>query len=83
MADGLGVLEQARRELDLSFPDLWMRYFTLGGMSTEMEVEAILFGFLVGTVHDRDVLAVALNERFAELGRDHPVPYAGDEGPQP
>ena len=59
--------------------DLWLRYFTLGGMSTALEVEAILFGALVANDHDRDVIAVALNERFAELGGDHPVPYAGDD----
>jgi hypothetical protein len=25
---------------------------------------------------DHDVIALALNERLAELGRDYPVPYA-------
>ena len=76
----LDVLEAARREAGLSVSDLWFRYFTLGGMSTALEVEAILFGALIGSAHNRDVLAVALNERFAELGGDHPVPY-GNEGP--
>jgi hypothetical protein len=42
-------------------------------------VEAILYGALIAGAHDRDVIAVALNERFAELGGDHPVPYAGDD----
>ncbi len=75
----IDVLEQARREVGLSIADLWMRYFTLGGMSTALEVEAILFGALVANAHERDVIAVALNERFAELGGDHPVPYSGDD----
>lgn len=75
----IDVLEEARRKLGLSVSDLWFRYFALGGMSTALEVEAVLYGALVATSHDRDVLAVALNERFAELGHDHPVPYAGDE----
>jgi hypothetical protein len=75
----IDVLEQARREVGLSVADLWMRYFTLGGMSTALEVEAILYGALIAGAHDRDVIAVALNERFAELGGDHPVPYAGDD----
>ncbi|HEX4981001.1 MAG TPA: hypothetical protein VFV63_04850 [Ilumatobacteraceae bacterium] len=48
-------------------------------MSTALEVEAILYGALIANAHDRDVIAVALNERFAELGGDHPVPYAGDD----
>ena len=58
--------------------DLWFRYFALGGMSTALEVEAVLYGALVASDHNRDLLAVALNERFAELGGDHPVPYTGD-----
>ena len=79
MSETIDVLEQARREVGLSIADLWMRYVTLGGMSTALEVEAILFGALVANDHERDVIAVALNERFAELGGDHPVPYSGDE----
>ena len=79
MDEGLDVLEQARREVGLSIADLWMRYFTLGGMSTALEMEAILYGALIGNDHNRDVIAVALNERFAELGGDHPVPYSGDD----
>lgn len=78
MCDGIDPLEQARRDLELSIDDLWTRYFALGGMSTLLEVEAVLFGALVGTGHDRELLAVALNERFAELGGDHPIPYADD-----
>lgn len=79
----IDVLEEARRKLGLSVSDLWFRYFALGGMSTALEVEAVLYGALVATSHDRDVLAVALNERFAEQGHDHPVPYAGDEVSRP
>jgi hypothetical protein len=79
VAETLDVLEQARREVGLSVADLWMRYFTLGGMSTALEMEAILYGALLANDHDRDVIAVALNERFAELGGDHPVPYSDDD----
>lgn len=78
MSEPVDGLELARRELRLSVADLWSRYFALGGMSPALEVEAILFGALVTNAHNRDVLAVALNERFAELGRDHPMPYDGD-----
>ena len=72
------VLEQARQDSGLSITELWLRYFTLGGMHTALEVEAVLFGALIATDHDRDVLAVALNERFAELGGDHPLRYSAD-----
>jgi hypothetical protein len=76
--DVIDPLEAARRELSLSVSDLWWRYFAVGGMSTELEVEAILYRALVPTGPDRDILAVALNERFRELGGDHPIPYSDD-----
>lgn len=78
MAETIDVLEQARREVGLSIADLWYRYFALGGMSTALEMEAFLYGALIADAEDRDLLAVALNERFAELGGDHPLPYADD-----
>ena len=41
----------------------------LGVDASSLEVEAYLYGALVPSDHDRNVIAVALNERFAELGR--------------
>ncbi|MHB1598554.1 MAG: hypothetical protein ACYCXY_06620 [Acidimicrobiales bacterium] len=77
MADGPSdVLERFRLQAELSQGELWMRYFELGGMSTALEVEAFVFGALEPSPHDHDVLAHALNERFVELGGNHPVPYA-------
>ena len=72
------ALEQARQEVGLSVGALWIRYFGLGGMRGPLEVEAVLFGALIADADDRDLLAVALNERFSELGRDHPIPYSDD-----
>jgi hypothetical protein len=78
MTESTGFLEQARLEVGLTHGELWFRYFELGGMSTALEVEAYLYGALLPTTHDRDLVAVALNERFSELGGDHPVPYSDD-----
>lgn len=78
MSEGPGRLEQARRTLQLPLDDLWMRYFALGGMGTSLEIEAYLLGALVAPPHEHDLLAVALNERFSELGGDHPISYDGD-----
>jgi hypothetical protein len=75
----IDLLEQARRSLGLSLSDLWWRYFAIGGMSSELEVEAILYRALVPSEADHDMLSVALNERFRELGGDHPLPYATDD----
>jgi hypothetical protein len=69
-------LNSARLDADLSHADLWLRYFALGGMSSPIEVEAYLYGALRPTAHEHDIIAHALNERFVELGGDHPVPYA-------
>lgn len=77
------VLEQARHETGLSISDLWLRYFAVGGMSTALEVEAVLYGALVAEPENRDLIALALNERFSELGRDHPLAYSHDEPTEP
>ena len=77
--NGETVLEQARLEAGLSQGDLWLRYFGLGGMSTALQLEAFLYGALEPTVHDHDLIAHAINERFVELGGNHPVPYLEDE----
>jgi len=70
------VLDRYRRNAGLSHGDLWLRYFELGGMSNAFELEAILCGALEPSPHDREVIAHALNERFVELGGNHPVPYS-------
>jgi hypothetical protein len=69
------LLERARTESGLSVADLWLRCFALGSMSTPVELEAHLEGALMPSPHEYDILAHALNERFVELGSDHPVPY--------
>jgi hypothetical protein len=72
-------LDGYRLSAQLSHGDLWLRYFGLGGMSTGLELEAFLLGALTPSIHDHDVIAHALNERFAELGDNHPVAYLEDE----
>jgi hypothetical protein len=69
------TLDRFRREAELSRSELWLRYFELGGMSSAFQVEAFLYGALQPSPHDHDILAHALNERFVELGGNHPVPY--------
>ena len=71
----MDALDAYRQEAGLSHGELWLRYFELGGMSTGFNVEAFLYGVLAPTEHDHDVIALALNERFAELSRVQPVRY--------
>lgn len=70
------VSDETRRDAGLSAPDLWLRYFELGGMRTPDEVDSYLRSGIAPSAHDHDVLAQALNERFSDLGRNHPVQYA-------
>lgn len=72
------TLDRARREAMLTIGALWLRYFELGGMGTALELEAYLYGALQPTEHEYDVLAHTLNERFVELGGNHPIPYSDD-----
>ena len=46
---------------------------------TGRRVEAILYGALAPTTQDRDLLAVALNERYSELGGNHPIAFSDDD----
>jgi hypothetical protein len=72
------ALDRARRDVGLSHGDLWFRYFELGGKCPAIEVEAFVYGALAPSEWDADLLALALNERYAETGRDHPLPYSDD-----
>lgn len=71
------LTHETRRDAGLSETDLWLRYFGLGGMRTPVEVDSYLRGMALPSDRDHDVLAQALNERFSELDRNHPVSYAG------
>jgi len=73
-------LDLARQDAGLTQHELWVRYFGLGGMTPALELEAVCHGAMVASDPDRDRIAHALNERFTELGRNHPVPYSEDAG---
>ena len=78
------TLVAARQDSGLSQEELWLRYFALGGMRRPLELDAVVHNALHTSAHDRDILVHALNERFTELGRGHPVPYSnGPKGTSP
>ena len=74
------ALELARLDSGLSQQELWLRYFALGGLRPELELEAVLHGALTTTALDHDRIVHALNERFTELGRNHPTRYSEGSG---
>jgi hypothetical protein len=72
------ALDVARSEGGLTRGDLPSRYLVLGGMSGPLELEAFCSRALQPSAHDHGAIAHALNERFSELGRNHPVEYDPD-----
>ncbi|MEO6205278.1 MAG: hypothetical protein ABIO67_07855 [Mycobacteriales bacterium] len=78
MTPAQGSLDIARQDAGLTQHQLWFRYFALGGMTPALELEAVCHGAMVATDLDHDRIAHAINERFTELGRNHPVPYSED-----
>jgi hypothetical protein len=75
-----GLLEDARREVGLSVPQLWMAYFALGGTKSATELGDYL---VMGDVDagsptsdaDHDALVHALNETLLDRGAEPSVPY--------
>ena len=78
MDDRVDLLEATRQHLSLSLSDLWWDYFKIGGMGTQLEIEAVLYHALIPTDQDYDLLAVALNERSVQLGGGYVIPYSTD-----
>ncbi|WP_427173296.1 hypothetical protein [Arthrobacter sp. 92] len=88
MALGEDEDEQRRRfeemfpSADLRLEELWLRYFSVGGVASQFEVEAYIHGAISLPPLQRDILAHALNERLDELeAPDSRAPYSqGSEG---
>lgn len=85
--DQRGPLVLAYSRAELTLEELWTRYFALGGDAGVLELEAYLEGLLALPATQRDIVAVAVNERLDELIGQR-VPYSRkvsetkpDEGP--
>jgi hypothetical protein len=75
-------LERARRDAGISHDDLWLRYFSITGDASPLEVEAYLQGLMPLPALQEDILAQALRECLIEgssAGQDHGAP--GDPPP--
>ena len=69
------ALEEARRSLGLSYMDVWMDFFALGGNLDAEHVAQCLRGDRPVSDSDYNVLAHALNERFQDRGQNNPLAY--------
>lgn len=69
--------EEMLRNADLRIEELWLRYFSIGGIAGQFEVEAYIHGAIALPALQRDILAHALNERLDEIrAPDGRAPYS-------
>jgi hypothetical protein len=69
--------EEMFRNADLRIEELWLRYFSIGGIAGQFEVEAYIHGAIALPPLQRDILAHALNERLDEIAAaDGRAPYS-------
>jgi hypothetical protein len=68
-------LEDARRRLGLTYTQLWIDYFALGGNLNAGQLANYLRGDRHVTDTDHNVVVHALNEHFQDRGENHPLTY--------
>jgi hypothetical protein len=69
--------EETLRNADLSIGELYLRYFSIGGIAGQFEVEAYIHGAIALPPLQRDILSHALNERLDELdSQEGRAPYS-------
>ena len=71
------VLGAGMTQAGMSFEDLWVGYFSLGGLAGPGTVRSYLGGADF-TRMEYDLLASAINDHFVDQGADHPMPYHED-----
>jgi hypothetical protein len=71
------AMRAAMVQAELTLPELWLRYFGLGGTNTALELGEYLDGRPGQPFDDaqHDVVVHALNERLTELALDPQIPY--------
>lgn len=75
-AGGIADIVAGRVDLGISARDLWVGYFSLGGNGTQAEVDDWLSGAVPLPAREHNLLAQTLNDRYTDIGRNHPVPYS-------
>ena len=72
MADDL---DAARRQLGLSYLDVWIDYFALGGNLDAEQLADYLRGGRDVSDTEHNVVTHALNELFRDRDENHPLTY--------
>lgn len=69
------ALAEAKARTMLTYDELWLRCFGLGGSATVQELRSYLGGGGALSREDVNVMAQAFNEHFLDLGMGMPVRY--------
>ena len=77
------ILESARRLSGLSFANLWIAYFSLGGNLSPSEMMNALRDSTLLPHWDLNLMALALNETFSGSGLGRPLDYWSGGGLSP
>jgi hypothetical protein len=76
---GIGGLQRrfhdAAEAAELTLEELWLRYFSLGGVAGRLEVDAYVNGAIAMPPVEHDILALAINERLDEIAPPR-APYS-------
>jgi hypothetical protein len=59
----------------MSYEQVWLDQVSLRGTTGVVEVEAYILGLLRPDAYRHNLIAQAINERFLDMGGDHPVAY--------
>lgn len=69
------LLESARQMAGLSYANLWVAYFSLGGNLTPAELMSALRNSTLLTHWDLNLITLALNESFSDADMGQPLDY--------
>lgn len=69
------ALAEAKARTILTYDELWLRCFSLGGSATVQDLRSYLGGDGTLSREDVNVMVQAFNEHFLDLGMGMPVKY--------
>lgn len=78
LAERVRLVHSCLQDTGLTVEGLWLRCIALGEVNSALELEAALFGALKPTRREYNLIALAMNEYFMEVGFPHPIPYIED-----
>jgi hypothetical protein len=76
---GRSELDTGRQLAGMTLDQLWLAYLALGGLAARDTLRRELSGSVPLSATEHDLIAHAINERFMDLGGDHPIEYRADQ----